>query len=181
MKQEDLLKLMDKLGDCVANKPSPEKISVLMESILDNRLTDEEIRRGYVEVRDSPSPFWPSPGEFKAKARPVASSTISGEAETIFQHLIDHPTKYGKYNPNAGVIIERKLVEKHHGVAAGIAFAAVASRFRGLLEESVPFVRKDFQTAYEDARRVHGAPVTLSLPGTKKSLPAPTEEAYEPF
>jgi len=103
----------------------------------------------------------------------------AGEAETIFQRLIDAPTVYGTYNPNAGVIYSRAKVEAIHGRSAGEAFAAVASRFRGLELEAVPFVRREFCMAYESARASHGAATITppdhmlpSSPGPNKALQA---------
>ena len=95
MNAQDLDKLLDKLALCVANPPGAERMAVLQESILDNRLTDEEIKRGYLGSRDSPKPFWPSPGEFLALARPrVEKSTLLiGEGEAIWAAILDHPDR----------------------------------------------------------------------------------------
>ena len=177
----DLDKLLDKLALCVANRPAAERLALLQESILDNRLTDEEIRRGYLSVRDSPKPFWPSPGEFLAVARPrVAPSTVHlGEGEAIWAAILDHPERYGPYSPHVGRVYERHLVEKLHGAAAGIAFAAVASRFRGGFDEdgkALQWARKDFLTSYEAARAEHPAP---TLTPVERQLPAAPEGRTE--
>lgn len=180
MNAQDLDKLLDKLALCVANPPGAERMAVLQESILDNRLTDEEIKRGYLGVRDSPKPFWPSPGEFLALARPKvdAVTVFRSEGEQIFAGLIDCPERYGPYSPHVGRIYQREIIERHHGAAAAIAFGAVASRFRGggPDEESLPWVRKEFLTAYEDARAEHPAP-TLIPPA--RQLPASPEGRTE--
>lgn len=164
MNHAEIMEKLKRLSKATKNQPSADDLDLMAECIADNRLTEDEINRGYAATRDSPEPWWPKPGEFLARARPAGLSKITGEAETIFQNLIDHPDRYGKYNPNVGIILERRLVEARHGEAAGRAFAAVSSRFRGLLQESVPFVRKDFLEAYDDARRDLGAPKTLELP-----------------
>jgi hypothetical protein len=160
VKADEILKIIERMAAAVAKKPEPVQMAVMVEAIVDHRLSDAEIKKGYVAVRDSPSPWWPTPGEFLAKARPrPAAALITGEGDTIFQMLIDNATSYGEYNPHCGTIYDRRRVEDAHGPAAGIAFAAVASRFRRMSVDDAPFVRKEFIAAFEDARSTHGAPI----------------------
>lgn len=177
MNAPDLDKLLDKLALCVVNRPEPVRLSLLQESILDNRLTDEEIKRGYLGIRDSPKPFWPSPGEFLAKARPPANvAAIGTEAETILQLILDHPLKYGSYNPETGTVYERRKIEAQHGRAASEAFGAVQGRIRTmetLADEK--WVRVEFCRAYEAARADHGAPLTLTPPSNRLKAPEPAK------
>lgn len=166
MKAETLNGLFEKLKAACAKEPAKAMIDVLKESIIDNRLTDEEIHRGYKASRDAADPWWPKPGEFLARARPPASApVIAGEAETIFQLILDHPLKYGTYNPETGTIWDRRKIEAAHGRAAGEAFGAVQGRFRTmetLADEK--WVRKAFCDAYAEARSDHGAPLALTPP-----------------
>jgi hypothetical protein len=163
--KESLLKLLDLMGDCVANKPTPGRVAVLLESVLDNRLTDDEVRRGYIAVRDSIKPWWPSPGEFLALARPPASSVVvDSEANRLFDLIRDNPGQaYGRHSPEVGTIRDRRLIERAHGPAAGLAFVAAggAAAFAGMTERSETWIRKEFSKAYEGARLDHGAPLTL--------------------
>lgn len=160
MKAENLMMLLRRLAASSAKEPTPEAIDALVESITFNKLTHAEIMRGYHGSRDG-SPWFPKPSEFLARARPPADKAeVGGEAEAIFQSLIERPTLYGSRGHD-GTVYERRRVETLHGPAAGIAFAAVASRFQGLLLESVPFVRREFVAAYESARADHGPPLTL--------------------
>lgn len=167
--------LLDRLSLVTANKPTPEQIGVAIESILDNALSDSEVKRGYVTIRDSVKPFWPTPGEFLAAARPAQSAEAVkaqhlGEAERIFVALMDSPQRYGRYNPHTGIVIDRRIVEERHGRAAGIAFAAVQTRFATLNREeptTVAWTRKEFVDAFTAARSEHEAPM---LPETPRRL-----------
>lgn len=162
---------------------------LILECCIVEKLTAAELERGYRTRVRKKDCYRPRYGEWLEDCRPSASvATVSGEAETIFQSLIDQPSLYGKYNPNGPRVYERRRVAATHGAAAGIAFAAVASRFRNLEEESVPYVRRDFVTAYEDARKDQPAPLTLdparllpSPPGAAGRIPGSVgpEEAGE--
>lgn len=166
MKAETLNGLFEKLKAACAKEPTAAQIDVLKESIIDNRLTDEEIHRGYKASRDAEDPWWPKPGEFLARARPPASApVVAGEAETIFQLILDHPLRYGTYSPEVGTVWDRRKIEAVHGRAAGEAFGAVQGRFRtmeSLADEK--WVRKAFSDAYADSRNDHGAPLALTPP-----------------
>lgn len=170
MKAETLNGLLEKLKAACAKEPTAAQIDVLKESIVDNRLTDEEILRGYKASRDAEDPWWPKPGEFLARARPPASApVIAGEAETIFQLILDHPLKYGAYNPETGTIWDRRKIEAAHGRGAGEAFGTVQGRFRTmetLADEK--WVRKAFCDAYSEARADHGAPLALTPPSRQR-------------
>lgn len=156
---DEIKGLLRRMSAACAKAPTPQQIEVAIESIIDNQITGEELRRGYASVRDAEEPWWPTPGKFLKLCRPpVPPSVISGEAEALFQLLIDNPTAYGTYSPHCGVVYDRRRVEEAHGPAAGIAFAAVSSRFRGLTIDALPFVRRDFAAAYGDARASHAAP-----------------------
>jgi hypothetical protein len=162
--KESLSRVLDQLGDCVANKPTPGRMAVLLESIIDNRLTDDEVRRGYIAVRDSVKPWWPSPGEFLALARPpVSSVVVDSEANRLFDLIRDNPGQaYGRHS-GEGTFLNRRLIEAAHGRAAGLAFVAAggSSVFTTMNDRSEPFVRKAFVKAYETARADFGAPLTL--------------------
>jgi hypothetical protein len=172
--KESLSKLLDRLGDCVANKPTPERMLPLLESIMDNGLTDDEVRRGYVAVRDSKKPWWPTAGEFLALAKPPASAAVvDSEANRLFDIIRDNPGQaFGRHSPEVGTIRNRRLIERALGQAAGLAFVAAggASAFAGMTEKQEPWVRKEFTKAYEVARLDHGAPLTLD---PARLLPAP--------
>lgn len=177
MKADTLNGLIEKLKAACAKEPTAAQIDVLKESIIDNRLTDEEILRGYKASRDAEDPWWPKPGEFLTRARPpVSEPVIAGEAETIFQLILDHPLKYGTYNPETGTIWDRRKIEAAHGRAAGEAFGAVQGRFRTmetLADEK--WVRKAFSDAYATARGDHGAPLALTPPQNRLSAHRPKE------
>jgi len=177
MKPDQFKAIMEKLKAACAKEPSPAQYDVLVESIADNRLTDEEILRGYRSSRDAEDPWWPKPGEFLVRARPpVSAPVVIGEAETIFQLILDHPLKYGNYNPETGTIWDRRKIEAAHGRAAGEAFGAVQGRFRTmetLADEK--WVRKAFCDAYVTSRDDHGAPLALTPPSNRLSAPRPKE------
>ena len=166
MKPDQFKAIIDKLKAACAKEPTPAQYDVLIESIADNRLTDEEIMRGYRASRDAAEPWWPKPGEFLARARPpVSAPVIAGEAETLFRLILDHPLKYGTYNPETGTVWDRRKIEAAHGRAAGEAFGSVQGRFRTmetLADEK--WVRKAFCDAYAESRIDHGAPSTLTPP-----------------
>jgi len=175
MNQAKLDELFARLKAACAKEPTQAQIDVLKESILDNRLSDEEILRGYRASRDAEDPWWPKPGEFLVRARPPASAPmIAGEAETLFQLILDHPLKYGTYSPEVGTVWERRKIEAAHGRAAGEAFGAVQGRFRTmetLADEK--WVRKAFCDAYADARSDYGAPLSLTAPANRMLPPGP--------
>jgi len=161
---EETKDVLRRMAAACAKIPTPGQAEVMIEAIADHGITSVELKRGYLAVRDAAAaPWWPSPGQFLRLCRPGASAVVvGGEAETIFDLLISRPTDYGSYNPHTGVVYDRRKVESIHGVAAGMAFGAVATRFRNLETESVPFVRRDFVAAYAASRADHGAPLTLS-------------------
>lgn len=177
MNQAKIDELFARLKAACAKEPTQAQIDVLKESILDNRLSDEEILRGYRASRDAEDPWWPKPGEFLVRARPPASApVIFGEAETIFQLILDHPLKYGTYNPESGTVWDRRKIEAAHGRAAGEAFGSVQGRFRTmetLADEK--WVRKAFCDAYAEARSDHGAPLALTPPSNRLKAPEPTK------
>ena len=177
MKAETLNGLLEKLKAACAKEPTAAQIDVLKESIIDNRLSDEEILRGYKASRDAEDPWWPKPGEFLARSRPpVSAPVIAWEAETIFQLILDHPSAYGTYSPENGMILDRRKVEAAHGRAAGEAFGSVQGRFRTmetLADEK--WVRKGFCDAYVESRADHGAPLALTPPERRLFAPAPAK------
>lgn len=165
MKRADLIiAKLKRLSKATRNTPTADDFDLMIEMILDNKLTDAEIDRAYAHFRDAPEPWWPKPGEFLAAARPIASKAVVGdEGNTLFDLIKDNTGQvYGPYTPE-GTFRDRRLIEQHHGIAAGIAFAAAGGSpaFGSMTERSEPFIRKAFCAAYADARRDHGAPLTL--------------------
>lgn len=177
MRPEDLTLLLSRLAKATKNQPTTDDIDLMCECILDNRLTDEEIERGYVASRDASEPWWPKPGVFLSRARPPASvAVVQTEANRLFDLIRDNPGQaYGRHSPEVGTIRDRRLIERAHGPAAGLAFVAAggASAFGGMSEKSEPWVRKAFSEAYEAARADHGAPLTLDPARLLTSRPAP--------
>jgi len=179
MNTQDINAVLDRMASGCAKAPTAMQRSVLIESLIDNRLTAEEVRRAYVAVRDALKPWWPTPGEFLALARPAASSaTVESEANTLFDLVkANRGQAYGRYSPEVGIVRERRLIEAAHGRAAGLAFVACggSAAFSAMTERSEPWDRKRFCEAYESARADHGAPLTLDparmLPPATASAP----------
>lgn len=174
-----LAELISEISAICSRKPLPEAITALKASIIDNGLNDQEIMRGYAAIRDAPSQKngwneFPRPGDFLEAARPPASvADVRSEADTILQVILDHPTRYGTYNPQVGTVYDRRRIEAQHGRAAGDAFASVAGRVRTI--ETIAdekWVRLAFCEAYEGARADNGAPLALTPPARQLSAPA---------
>jgi hypothetical protein len=186
MKSVDLMALLSRLAKATKNQPTADDIDILSECIIDNRLTDDEIRMGYQASRDASEPWWPKPGEFLSRARPSTSKPATAtlhrtEAELIFQSILDNPQLYGPYNPHTGRVYQRRMVEGRHGKAAGIAFAAIATRLPHMNREdpaSVTFTRKEFVDAYDAARMEYPAPPPIP---PSRQLPARPAPKLEPF
>jgi hypothetical protein len=179
MTREAISELLTRMSASCAKEPTALQRSVLMESMIDNSLTPAEIKRGYIAVRDAAKPWWPTPGEFLALARPpVSSAVVESEASRLFDLIRENTgMRFGKYNPESGVIRERRLIEDVLGRAAGLAFVAAggSQAFASMTEKSEPWVRKAFSEAYEDARADYGAPVTLDPARLLPAAPAPAK------
>lgn len=89
MKAETLNALIEKLKAACAKEPTAAQVDVLKESIVDNRLTDEEIFRGYRLSRDAESPWWPKPGEFLSRARRVREVGSLEHRRELIENLLD--------------------------------------------------------------------------------------------
>lgn len=178
MNPSDLTALLTRLSKATKNQPTADDIDMIVECVVDNRLTDDEIKRGYRVSRDQPDPWWPKPGEFLARARPPANmAAIGSEAETILQLILDHPLRYGSYNPETGTIYDRRKIAAHHGRAAGEAFGSIQGRIRtmeNLADEK--WLRVEFCKAYEAARADYGPPATLTPPERQIKASAPVAE-----
>ena len=70
MSTEELTTLLVRLSKATKNQPTADDIDLILECVIDNQLTDDEIKRGYRVSRDQPEPWWPKPGEFLDRARP---------------------------------------------------------------------------------------------------------------
>lgn len=184
MGPQELNKLIKRLkAACVQPKDErPEETALAWELILEccivERLTDAELEHGYrIRVRKTPC-FRPRYGDWLEDCRPAASSAVVGsEANRLFDLIRDNPGQvYGKYSPETGVIRDRRLIERAHGPAAGLAFVASggSAAFATMTEKSETWIRKAFTEAYEAARADHGAPLTLDPARLLSSRPAPT-------
>lgn len=183
--QEELKRLLARLKLACVQPANETKDTtdaawaMILECIAVERLTPEEIERGYrATIRKVPT-YRPRYGEWLQACRPATSQEAMlvkarSEAETILGLILDHPLRYGRYSPEVGTVYDRRKVEDAHGRAAGEAFGAIAGRISTM--ESLAdrkWLSIAFCEAYEAARDAYGAPVALTPPALRLVSQAP--------